>query len=327
MQCLSRNWRKGSLSRILQSLMIVSGLCMLRAQPPNRLPQPQPMPYSLGFYSGNPDQRGGGYGLQSLVVFPSSGTSYTLRLPFAIGAFDHSVDGKVLYAASLYSEISVRTKTPGAPDRPGLFRSELGSMRMTEVPVNPNLAILALTVSQRQDKLIVSGWLREGGRQTCGLFEVLLPSGATKNVVEHDGCDYFGSWQKLSLSPDGESLLATRRNNLEMIDLRNKSIQSLGKYLSADWSPDGMWIARSVKDGVDLLDPKTLKSQKHISGNVQGHWSPDSRYLIGGDDHGCGSYFYTLVAVDVVTSERTIFASSRCKLNRITTEWVNVERP
>ena len=313
----------------LQSHLIVSGLFMLRAQPSNRLPQPQPIPYSLGFYSGNPDQRGGGYGLQSLVVFPASGTSYTLRLPFAIGAFDHSGDGKVLYAASLYTESAARAKDLGAPQRPGLFRFELGSMRMTEVPVNPNLAVSALTVSQRQDKLIVSGWLREGGRQTCGLFEVLLPSGATKNVVEHDGCDYFGSWRELSLSPDGESLLATRRNNLEMINLRNKSIQSLGKYRKAEWSPDGMWIARFEfdKDGVDLLDPKTLKSQKHISGNVQGHWSPDSRHLIGGDNRGCGSYFYTLVAVDVVTSQRTIFESSRCKLNRITTEWVNVERP
>src|SRR5690348_7816749 len=117
--------------------------------------------YSAAFYSGEPEKNGYGYGLQSLVVFPFSGPSYTVRLPFALAAMPQTPDGQVLFAKGFYSEIALKNKTPGAPRSPGLFRFELGSMRMSSVPVDPNLAVFALAISQRQDKLIVSGRLRE----------------------------------------------------------------------------------------------------------------------------------------------------------------------
>lgn len=312
-------------------ILTVYALLELEAQQEKGTPPAQSAPYDVGFYSGNPDERGGGYGLQSLVVFPFSGAPYSLRLPFAIGSYDHAADGKVLYANASYAEIAARTKIPGAPERPGLYRVELGTMRMSEVPVNPNLMIFDLAVSPREDKLIVSGRLREGGRQTCGLFEVSLPGGAVKSVLDRPYCEFLEIWNELSVSPDGEKVLARRRISrdrvdLEMINLRRRSVQSLGKgYYSASWSPDGKWVARRDDDGVDLLDAVTLAKKKHLS-DTEDEWSPDSRHLIGINRRGCGSYFYTLRSVDIATGARTTFGSSTCKVNRATTAWVNVER-
>jgi hypothetical protein len=283
--------------------------------------------YSPAFYSGNPDKAGYGYGVQSLVVFPYSGPSYTVRLPFAIAAEAQTADGSVLYAPAFYTESAVKSNTPGAPERPGLFRFELNSMRMTEVPVTPNLGVFALTVSQREDKLIVSGRLREGRRQTCGLFEVSLPGGAVKSVFERPYCEYLGSWTYLSLSPDGERVLANRQGNLEMIDLGNHSVQSLGRYATATWSPDGSVIAVVDDHGAVLMDAKTLVRQKILRGDMTGSWSPDSRYLIGTTARGCHGYSFTLQAVDVASGERRMIDSSRCEVDRATITWVSIQRP
>ena len=194
------------------------------------------------------------------------------------------------------------------------------------------LAIFDLAVSQRQDKLIASGRLRERSKQTCGLFEIALPDGAVKSVLERPYCDYRESWGHLSLSPDGERILAARLDSpghgiVEVINLRGRDVRSIAKNASATWSPDGNWIAVINGDGTGtLMDARTLKTQSRIPA-VLGSWSPDSRYLIGTTMRGCGGYSFTLQAVDVTTGERRTIDNSKCEVNRQTTVWVNIERP
>jgi hypothetical protein len=123
-------------------------------------------------------------------------------------------------------------------------------MHYVEVHVEAGLGIAALAVSPKEDRLIIAGVLRRSGKVTCGLFEVKLPQGQTTFLLNGPSCTPPQSWGELSLSPDGNRVLARSRNSLDLIDLHNGSIRALSDRAYASWSPDGKWIALEDEHGV-----------------------------------------------------------------------------
>ena len=313
------------MSRLLVPFLVLGEVTFLSAFQPQQ-DQGKTPSYSAGFYTGRIDSGGGGLGLQSLVVFPFVGEAYSIALPFAIGYFAHTPDGEVLYANADYADMFKGLR--GAPDRPGVFRFELNSMRPSLVPGSAEIEVFGLAVSRRQDKLLVSGQVRSDRRLTCGLFEVSLPGGATRNVMEIKDCDYRSAWREPSLSPDGEYAVAVRGGSLELFDLKSRKVRSLGNnFVRGSWSPDGDWIAAIRTTGETIvMDTGTFVTRRTLA-DTNGDWSPDSRYLLGTTSAGCGNEFVTLQAVDVTTGARRTITSSVCKINSATTAWVNVERP
>jgi len=281
--------------------------------------------HNAAFYSGDIDEGGYGTGLQSLVVFPNSGNSFTIRLPFAIGYYAQNSNGKVLYAEAIYDDSVLKRKTPTVPEGSGIFRIELESMDAQRIPGSADIVVFSMALSSREDKLVVSGRLRREGRRICGLFDVFLTDGAIKPVIETSDCEYLSSWSHLSVSPDGERAVANHRGSLEVIDLRTKAVRRLGPYDgAAEWSPDGAWLAVAEDRGTAILDAKTLKKH-HQVGVTYAKWSPDSRFLLGGTSRGCpGGYFWTLQAVDAMTGKRQTIDSSKCKINRGTLTWTTL---
>jgi hypothetical protein len=117
-----------------------------------------------------------------------------------------------------------------------------------------------------------------------------------------------------------------RHKELEVIDLLKGTATPLGPDLEQGaWSPDGRWLAVNDRKKVRtiLLDATTLAPQRSFEWSHL-RWSPDSRYLLGAAAHDlCGPYFGTLQSIDIETGEVTRISSSRCKVNSISTGWVN----
>jgi len=120
--------------------------------------------------------------------------------------------------------------------------------------------------------------------------------------------------------------VAIHNRRLELVDLDHVTSKPLGDGLfMAAWSPDGKWLAALLetagKHETVLMDASSLKRVR-VLGDSDLEWSPDSRYLLGVDDH-CGAYYGTLVMMDIETGSRTSIESSRCKINQDTIGWVS----
>jgi WD40 repeat protein len=110
---------------------------------------------------------------------------------------------------------------------------------------------------------------------------------------------------------------------VELIDIARGSAEPLdGAFFIAAWSPDGKWLAaveKGEKGRTILLDAKTLARRRTL-GPSEVDWSPDSRYILAVEP--CGPYSGTFSAMSVETGERTVIASSKCRVNQATTGWV-----
>ncbi len=285
--------------------------------------QPNPgsaAPYQAAFYSGQPEMKGFGFGIQSLAIFPFSGPAVTIRFPMAISPLAQTADGKVLYARDIPLPPS------GSGKRPSLYRFEIPSMRYTPVSMNDNLEVLDLAVAKDERKLVASGKYLDAGQRRCGLFEMAVPQSEIHPLLDAPSCDALDAWLELDLSPDGTRLLAKQRGGrLSIINLSQRTARGFAKGYKATWSPDGKWIAVAAEDNDDvaLLNAKTLAPQRRIRKGGMSVWSPDSSSLLG--SRGCGilSYAYTLESVNIATGKRRIIKSSKCKVNRLTTAWVS----
>jgi len=251
---------------------------------------------------------------QSLEVFPFASKAFDTPLPFAIGPFAYSPDGRALYAKVL------RFGTCG------LFRIEFSPTRATPIPGSETVGVGSLAVTQRGDKLVIAGGQRGA---PCSIFEFVLASGAVRKLISASPCDPMKittHWGHLSVAPDGNRATALRNHRLELIDFSKGTAAAIpGEFVLGTWSPDGKWLA-AVKSGSDttfLLDSTTLR-QRRVVGPTLLVWSPDSRYLLADKRRTlCGLYAATLEVVDVETGARTEIASSRCRVDRNTVGWVS----
>jgi len=109
------------------------------------------------------------------------------------------------------------------------------------------------SVSQGED-LVVSGGSKGDNypARSCGVYEVRLPSGVTRPVIETSDCRAGSPWRVLSLSPEGTEALISANHSLALMDLRQGSITKIeGQLSGGSFSPDGRWIA-----ALQLGDPK-----------------------------------------------------------------------
>jgi hypothetical protein len=71
-----------------------------------------------------------------------------------------------------------------------------------------------LAISKNEDRILVSG-VHERMR---GLFELTLPDGTLRMILQTDR-DPKSGWGHVSLSPDGERVVARHNSRLELIDI------------------------------------------------------------------------------------------------------------
>lgn len=228
-------------------------------------------------------------------------------MPFQPGPYAYSPDGKAIYATN-FAEMGFNSD--GTAKRRSLFRIELFPMHVIPVYGLEAIGIADLAISDHGDKIAVSG----GMHGSCGIFELNPPNQDMKRVGRLAcATSPVGIWFYLSLSPDGQKIVAQRNHHVDLIDLRSGSIAELGEGLIlAAWSPDGKWIAaKDESDKTILMDAVTLKQQK-ILGPTDLEWSPDSRYLLASKGNVLCGYGRTLEIVGVATGARQEIKSSRC---------------
>jgi Tol biopolymer transport system component len=193
--------------------------------------------------------------------------------------------------------------------------------------------IYGYALSQREDKLVVSGRSQDSRTGTCAIFVLDLIGGNVKKVLERSSCDWKSAWHELSLSPTGEQAVATRDSHLELIDLVHGSVRDLGELDNAGWSPDGKWIAAVKWRGELVLVDSSNFSQRRLRGYcpLKPQWSPDSRYLLIWKYHlfRCGFSLdvdgpATLLTLEIATGKRSTIRSSLCRIQGVT-GWIRDE--
>lgn len=287
-----------------------------------------PYPYEVANYFPGPHG-------DTLRIFPSKGNAITIALPFRIKQATFGPDGK-----SIYGIIVDRHKNVGL-DQPSLSKVEFNPIRATAIPGTSGFLIKSFAFSSHQDKLVISGNLHA----SCGVFEIQLPDGKIRQVLTYD-CHNAWDWIHLSMSPNGEQVIATVGSNfehevhLELIDLVHGTTKSLGREFTLGvWSPDGKWIVvrdSEPRDKLFLIDAVDFSRRRDLGGGVVEvpTWSPDARYLLlwkgylfrcGMDLGGLEDRPCTLETVDIQTGKRSTIRSSMCQITGGSTGWVSSE--
>ena len=245
------------------------------------------------------------------------GEALSIPLPINLGRMTYGPDGRSLYGFD------------GSLEQPrrGLLRIEFNPVRVTSVPGSEGLRMVnGFSVSPAQDKVALSAQYKTANSSSCGIFEFNIQSGVVRRVAENPSCDYRESWNSLSLSPDGRRLVAYRRGGLELIDMADGTIRSIGEqYIAGAWSPDGRWLAALEGEGQNrtiLLDAKSL-AKIRVLGTSNVEWSPDSRFLLGSRGGHCIPELASLVAIDIQSGKESVISSSSCKVDVNTTGWVS----
>jgi len=263
----------------------------------------------------------------TLMKFPRSGKPITINLPFRLTSATFAPDGKSLYAI-----------TNDNQGQGSISKIEFNPIRVTVMASLEGIITRSFAVSSHQDKVVVSGDRLNAGQRSCGVFEILLPQGAAKQLASSNCRDQW-RWDNLSLSPDAEQGVVTAGSNrnrdlhLELLDLAHGTVRSLGSdvYIGV-WSPDGKWIvarANGNGDKLFLIDANDVSRRRPLGhGEVMAPaWSPDSRYLLLWKD--CGSpgpdSTATLETLDIQSGKRTAVLSSRCQIYHGTTGWMSEE--
>jgi DNA-binding beta-propeller fold protein YncE len=271
-----------------------------------------------------------------LTVFPFNGKAFTIPLPFVPRLVAFSPKGNAVYA--------IKPRGVDRQNVSAIVKIEFHPTRVNRVWESLDLEISSFAVSMREDKLVIAGRPRNRAERTCGLFEISLPGEKVRRILESSDCRNGAPWDEISLSPDGERAVAADGRDLELIDLANGTVKSLGSEFStgtlragASWSPDGKRIAvmESANAGrVFLLEPSDLSRQRALhSGYHQMTpvWSPDSRYLVRSRlQLRCGISFdedppFTLEIVDVESGKRALIRGSSCKMEGGSTGWLSTD--
>lgn len=166
---------------------------------------------------------GGSVGLQNLEVFPDKEEAIDISLPFGLGRFTFCPDGKALYGERMNDLTTGDNK---------LYRIDLNPIRVSAVPAQASLKpIHSIAVSTREDRLLISGGYEEDGHHYCGLYQIDLPAGAIKPILQSADCGYRSAWLELSLAPDGKQAVGIHNQHLELIDIAQRKTRILGGRL------------------------------------------------------------------------------------------------
>jgi hypothetical protein len=264
-----------------------------------------PYPYSPANYINGGDP-------QVLRIFALTGEAIQVPLPFVLGRVAFGPDGKSLYVA-----------------RGRLLKIEFNPVRVSSILGTEGFVdVSGMAVSKGEDKILISGTHVQGDRRDCGLFEVKTSDGSLRRV-QSSGCEYISAWTKISLSPTAERAVGRHNRSFQIIDLINGATAPLGTNLeSAEWSPDGNWIAAvgGEPSRLWLVDPKNLLHRRDLGEYDGGAWSPDSRYLLlFSHSLGCGAETSSMEALEVASGKRSEIKSSRCQIVGGASGWVSAD--
>jgi Tol biopolymer transport system component len=263
-----------------------------------------------------------------LIVFPFDGNESSVELPATPGAVTFSADGRTIYGV-VSPQAGVAARLVAVGIKPSVVGSLVGSGGFSSVN--------GVAVSASGGNMIISGRYENGGAQVCGLYDLDINTGRVERVVENvgGGCDFLSSWSNLSMSPDGSRVVGTvKKGEVGIVNLSEHRIERVWPGTAASYSPDGRWIAAisfATPMEIELINASDLSKQRGLGNDDTGRlqWSPDSRYLlVWKADASCGvgpAYFGTLQALDVETGQRAPISSSKCRVNLMTTGWVNDE--
>jgi hypothetical protein len=289
------------------------GLAQLRDGEPASTPSYAPAFLELGDKAFGDDE--------NLVVFPASAEALTIPLPFRIGYVAPSPDGRALYAARFFDP--KRSKA-------GLYKIEFGPTRASPVAGSEGLFSIYGIGASRTKIVVSAGYLNAAGfldEKSCGMFELTLASGKVRKILSNSDCKYKSSWSGISLSPDGEQVIAVRERRLELVNLETGAVRSLGEgFYLASWSPDGLWIAALEFGGRSrtiLMDTTSFSKRRELP-DAEVIWSPDSRYLVAVRlPARCGGYRGTIQLIDIESGKTSTLQNSVCKVNHSIIGWVN----
>jgi len=259
-------------------------------------------------------------------LFPFEGESLAIGLPVKLGGMTFSTSGRVIY---------------------GIAQSFSEGKRLVAVTIKPSLVsplpgssdfkkINSLAVKATGNQAVVSAIYVHDGISDCGLFELDMSVGGVEKVIDNlsTSCDFLSSWNQLSVSADGTRVVGTAgKGQVGVVNLRDHKVERLWPGTAAWWSPDGRWIAvlTTVSDKleIELMRASDLSVQRKLGGgSPRLQWSPDSRYLLLVVGGLCGlgtGYFGTLQMLDIETGQRRSITSSKCRVNVMSTGWVNDE--
>ena len=138
-----------------------------------------------------------------LTVFPWAGSPVTSPVPTGPSVMQYSSDGMLLYASHTSAE----------SDRSEIQKVDIRTGRAAQWLSIPGFtAVVSFAVARDESKIIISGRYREASELTCGVFEMILRRGTdVPRVILHESggaCDVTRLWRDLSLSPDGEQVVA-----------------------------------------------------------------------------------------------------------------------
>jgi len=124
----------------------------------------------------------------SLVIFREDQRHSSIDLPLRLEFSAYNHRGTAIY--------SLNTITKPAC----LHKIELKPVRATSLTCPPGLsAAFGFAVSVNEDRLLVSGQIKEGSGNRCGVFGIRLPEGATRQVLGEDCASYRfeNSWTRI----------------------------------------------------------------------------------------------------------------------------------
>ena len=260
---------------------------------------------------------------RALRIFRLSGGESDLPMSATLSQITYDPDGRALYGFAIEPDPRFGFR------RRGPFKFELDNGDLSLIPGSTELGGAAgIAVSSGGQRIILSGRYHAGSSSICGLFELRQDAGKLRILARNDNCGpRSDQWTDLSLSPDGERVLARDRLGTKIIHLDAGTVEPLlGAFQAGAWSPDGRWLAVVEADRPQrtlLLDAKSLRQERTV-GTSLAQWSPDSRYLLALSGYFCGPYWSTFEVIDVNSGKRLRVGSSRCKVNLGTVGWVRI---
>ncbi len=260
-----------------------------------------------------------------LVVFLDGGRRTSIKLPLRLEFFTFAGGGRDAYAlaAGIIQRIN---KEPAC-----VRRVDFNPVRLTTVACPAGLVgAFAFTVSSDETRVLISGQIRNANVAGCGVFDIRLADGATRQILNAGSCQSYNfehSWTSLSLSPDSSQGVAVRGNRLLLFHLNSAATRVIAEGIEqAEWSPDGRWIAALDTHGrTELIDVGDFKTKRTLMrSSVQ--WSPDSRYLLRVKvcrPQIAVNPVMTIEALDISTGQALTIESSRCTVDNGATGWIS----
>jgi len=274
--------------------------------------EPNPDQFSVAAYASD------GLDVNSrLVIFPPDRKEFSIPLPLTLRYLVYGSSGQALYATA-FKRLSAKSGTI----LPGLLKIDLNPVRVSAVPgFDGFYGIDRFAVSRQEDMILFSGARSDNGSTTCGIFELGLPEGALRPVLQTTDCRAGSPWRVFDISPDTPEALISADRHLAALDLAKGKFTPLGNDLAAgSYSPDGKWIAAIQLRNPNppttiLIDRQDLSRRKDLGGSSDVVvWSPDSRFLLNAFYRpACPSQNpLALETLEIATGKRLTLKNSIC---------------